>query len=76
MNTSPQEIPLEKIVTIVYTNWKGVTAVRQIFPVRVFFGNNEWHKENQWLLEAIDLEKNATRTFAMKDIRSWFIQGK
>ena len=76
MNISPQEIPLEQKVTIVYTNWKGVTAIRQIFPIRVFFGSNEWHKENQWLLEAIDLEKNATRTFAMKDIRSWFVQGE
>jgi predicted DNA-binding transcriptional regulator YafY len=61
-----------KQVTIVYTNYKGITSVRNILPIRIFFGGNEWHKEDQWLMEAIDIEKNALRTFAMKDIRTWF----
>jgi hypothetical protein len=59
-------------VTIVYTNYKGETAIRRILPQSIFFGSNEWHKEPQWLLEGIDLDKDALRTFAVRDIRAWF----
>ena len=60
-----------KTVTIVYTNYKGVTATRRIVPIEILFGHNEWHTEEQWLMRALDLEKNAERTFALKDIKSW-----
>jgi hypothetical protein len=46
--------------------------VREIIPERIWFGATEWHPEPQWLLDAIDVEKNALRNFAMKDIRAWF----
>lgn len=62
----------EKKVTLVYTNYKGETSIRHVIPQRIIFGSNEWHKEDQWLMEATDLEKNAMRTFSMKDIRAWF----
>lgn len=58
-------------VVINYTNWKGETSDRTILPLRMFWGSNQWHKEEQWLLEAFDKEKHDTRTFAMKDIHSW-----
>lgn len=61
----------EKTVKIVYTNYKGVTAVRNIVPIEIFFGHNEWHTCDQWLMRALDVEKNAERTFALKDISSW-----
>jgi predicted DNA-binding transcriptional regulator YafY len=60
------------VVQIVYTNYKGETAIRQILPQRMWYGATEWHPEKQWLLDAIDVEKNALRAFAMKDIRAWF----
>ena len=75
MDNKPAEIPVEQEVRVVYTNWKGVTAIRNIIPVRIYFGNNEWHSESQWLLEALDLDRKAIRTFAMKDIRAWFVKG-
>lgn len=59
-------------VTIVYTNYKGVTAIRRIIPISIFFGHTDWHKEDQWILNAFDLDKEAERGFAMKDIKSWF----
>lgn len=59
-------------IKIVYTNYKGETALRRIVPKTIFFGSNEWHKEPQWLLEAFDAEKEAIRTFALKDIRCWY----
>jgi Predicted transcriptional regulator len=63
----------EKIVNILYTNYKGKTAIRRIIPKSIMFGHNEWHKEDQWLMIAFDLDKEADRTFAMKDIKSWYV---
>ena len=59
-------------VRILYTNYRGETAVRNIIPQRLVFDSNEWHHEKQWLLEAFDTEKQAIRAFAVKDIRAWF----
>ncbi len=58
-------------VLIDYTNYRGERAVRRIRPLTVRFENSEWHPETQWLLRAVDIEKGATRDFAMKDIHSW-----
>jgi len=59
-------------VSIVYTNYKGQTALRQVVPKRIWFGKTDWHPEEQWLLDAFDIEKGADRSFAVKDIRCWF----
>ena len=61
----------DKIVEILYTNWKGETAIRHIVPKDIFFGSTEWHKEEQWLLNAFDVDKQADRACAIKDIKSW-----
>lgn len=66
-------------VEILYTNWRGETAVRRIIPARLWFGETEWHPGSQWLLDAVDLDKlqgsadaeQATRSFAVNDISSW-----
>jgi predicted DNA-binding transcriptional regulator YafY len=58
-------------VTILYTNHKGVTAKRNILPTRMWFGKTEWHPTQQWLLAAYDLDKEAHRDFAIKDILAW-----
>lgn len=59
-----ESIPLK----ILYTNWKGETSVRNIIPQEIYFGSNQWHKEEQWLLQAIDVDKGAQRTFAVGNI--------
>lgn len=61
----------KKSVRILYTNYRGETALRTIVPEKIHFGETEWHPEPQWLLEAHDVEKGANRSFAMKDIRAW-----
>ncbi len=61
-----------KEVRILYTNWKGETAVRRILPKKLIFTSTKWHKEIQWCLEATDLDKNEERTFTCKDIKAWF----
>lgn len=61
----------KKTVTIVYTNYKGITSSRSIIPIEIIFGHNNWHKDDQWLMRAFDIQKNEERTFAIKDIKSW-----
>lgn len=51
-----------------YTNWEGKTATRKIQPIEIWYGKTKWHPEKQWLLKAIDVEKDAERDFALKDI--------
>lgn len=58
-------------VELHYTNWRNITTKRMITPHRIFFGSNEFHKEPQWLLEAMDEYKQEIRYFAMKDIHFW-----
>jgi predicted DNA-binding transcriptional regulator YafY len=65
---------INKEVNILYTNWRGETRLRRIIPQEIVFIKNEWHKEEQWCLVALDLEKQAQRTFACKDIKSWFLK--
>ena len=61
----------ERAVRILYTNYRGETALRSIVPERIHFGSTQWHPEPQWLLDALDLDKKEPRTFAIKDIRTW-----
>ena len=60
-----------RAVRIDYTNWRGERSSRVIIPVTHRWGSNEWHPDEQWLLDAHDVAKNAERTFACKDIHSW-----
>lgn len=61
----------DETVEIIYTNYRGETDVRRIRPSRIWFGKTEWHPDEQWLLDAVDLIKKEKRSFAMKDIRAW-----
>ena len=60
-----------QVVRILYTNYRGETTHRRVIPDRIYFGSNEWHPEEQWLLDAYDLDKGARRAFAMKHIHEW-----
>lgn len=60
----PRSSPLE----MMYVNHRGEAALRRIVPVMVWHGATEWHKEPQWLLRAWDVDRQATRDFAMRDI--------
>lgn len=61
----------ERRVQIKYTNWRGEHGERVIIPRSIFFGSTAWHPEPQWVLEAHDMDKGATRYFALKDIAEW-----
>lgn len=51
-----------------YKNWEGETKDREVAPIKIWFGHTDYHKEDQWFLKAIDIEKNAERDFAVRDI--------
>jgi len=57
-----------KLVKVKYKNWQGEISIRTIIPQNIYYGNTEYHKEDQWLLEVWDVEKDAPRTYAMLDI--------
>lgn len=56
------------VATFRYRNHRGEETVRKVRPIRVWFGSTAWHRETQWHLEAFDLDKMATRDFAMANI--------
>ena len=61
-----------KEVWIDYTNHRGERAWRHILPLgQISFENSQWHPETQWVMEAVDLDKNAIRDFALVSIHEW-----
>jgi hypothetical protein len=51
-------------VLIDYTNWRNVRAMRRIHPLEIRFGSSEWHKTEQWLLRAVDMDNgNASKPY-------------
>ena len=54
-------------IKLTYTNYRGETSERLILPKGVWFGATKWHPEPQWLLHALDCEKQAVRDFALSD---------
>lgn len=58
-------------IKIQYKNYRGEIGWREIVPISVYFGSTEFHPEPQWLMLAMDVDKNANRDFALKDIISW-----
>jgi hypothetical protein len=59
-------------VMIDYTNWRGERRMRRIRPTgRLVFESNEYHRQPQYLIEAIDVEVEGLRTFALEHIHSW-----
>ena len=60
-------------VTILYTNHRDETEWRRIAPKTrsIRFGSTRWHTDPQWLIDVIDLDKDADRTFALRDIHRW-----
>ena len=56
-----------KSIRMIYKNWRGETSERHIIPARLWFGRTEHHPELQYLLDALDLDKRAERTFALAE---------
>lgn len=60
-----------KALWLDYTNWNGDRRLRNVIPTKLVFGATEYHPQQQWLLEVIDLEdRHIIKLFAMKDIHA------
>ncbi len=58
----------DPILIFEYVNWKGERAIRKVKPITIWYGETDFHKGKQWFLKALDLDKNAERDFALKDV--------
>jgi hypothetical protein len=58
----------EQVVTVRYKNYRGEVAIRQIVPIKLFWGKTEYHPHEQWLMTVWDCERNAYRDYALQDI--------
>lgn len=55
---------------VLYRNYRGEIAPRNIVPIKLWYGSSEHHPEPQWFLSALDLDKAAQRDFALRDFLS------
>lgn len=71
LTTLKMKFVQNKIVKVIYRNYKNITEERCIQPIKLWYGYNEYHLKNQWLLKCFDVKRGVYRDFAMKDIQSW-----
>jgi hypothetical protein len=56
------------VVSFDYVNYRGEKSRRNVTPLELRFHSNEYHKEPQFLLRAIDVDKGEEREFAVRDM--------
>lgn len=56
-------------ITVDYVNYRGERSIRKLKPISLRYDSSKWHTEEQWLLEALDLESGFVRSFALKDMK-------
>jgi len=67
-------IILERAVKVKYCNYRGEVGVRSIIPIEIYWGQTEYHPHDQWLLKVWDVEKDAERIYAFKDIQEFDVK--
>ena len=67
---------LYKSIKVKYKNWQGKVGVRTIIPEKLWYGSTNYHKEDQWLLDVWDCDKEELRTYAMQDIIEFIKDGE
>lgn len=57
---------------MLYTNWRKEQAWRLILPIKMWFGQSEYHLDGpQWFVRAFDIEKQEMRDFALTGVAQW-----
>ena len=62
---------LDKKATIVYQHHNGDISLKQIIPLKMFWGISDTHMEQQWFLLIYEIETKSELTLAMKNIICW-----
>lgn len=53
-----------------YVNYKGEASRRKVEGLpHLWYGTTEYHQDPQWLMTAFDVNKQALRDFALRDIK-------
>lgn len=52
-------------LTFNYTNHRGERGWRTVVRPRIYFGQTTYYPEDQWLVEAFDMDRMEPRTFAL-----------
>jgi predicted DNA-binding transcriptional regulator YafY len=60
-----------KVVEFTYENHRGVTEIRRIVPMYIWFGETPYHKRKQWFVHGWCFERQAARDFAWSEIQGW-----
>ena len=55
-------------LSFVYKNYKNVVENRHVRPIKIYRGATMYHKEEQYLLQAFDIDRSEERHFAIADI--------
>jgi len=58
-------------VWIDYTNHRGERRWREIVLRAIWYGSTSFYPETGWLVDALDVEKNADRTFSLYSIHGF-----
>jgi hypothetical protein len=64
-------LPSSREVNILYRNWIGEVAWRRVVPLSIRFESSQWHPVPQWIMRALDIDKEAERSFAIANIQNW-----
>ena len=64
-------IDLNKAIKVKYKNYRGEIGIRFIIPMEIYWGQTNYHLHDQWLVKVWDIDKNAERIYAFKDIESF-----
>lgn len=56
------------VIEFDYVNWRGDVGHRVARVLEFLFESNMYHTTPQWILRALDLDKDEVRTFAMSDM--------
>lgn len=67
-----KEFNPNKVISFTYANWKSddnaIVSVEKVVPEHIWFGSTESNKEEQWLLNAIDIKNQTSKNFLINDI--------
>jgi hypothetical protein len=71
---SQVELDTDDAVSVDYTNHRGERGVRHVIPLslppRKMPTDHQYHP-GAWVIEVWDLDRQAQRSYALKDIHSW-----
>ncbi|CAN5193309.1 hypothetical protein BH09DEP1_BH09DEP1_4960 [soil metagenome] len=68
------EKELKNPIKVEYTNYRGEKGIRTIVPISFYVGTTEYHPQEQWLVKLWDVDRQAERIYALKEITRWLVE--